>query len=59
MNVFFLGGANDFLVHIAATSTENLRDFVVVNLMWLHRRRSSYETNLIFGHHLRAGLTHD
>src|SRR5689334_12016428 len=32
INVFFLGGADDFLVHIAARSTENLRDFVVVNL---------------------------
>ena len=32
INVFFLGGANDFLVHIAAANTTNLRDFVVVNL---------------------------
>jgi DNA-binding Lrp family transcriptional regulator len=57
INVFFLGGANDFLVHIAATSTENLRDFVVVNLSG-NPDVALTETNLIF-EHVRAGLTHD
>src|SRR5262245_4733333 len=28
LNIFFLGGADDFLVHVAATSTEQLRDLV-------------------------------
>jgi DNA-binding Lrp family transcriptional regulator len=55
INVFFLGGANDFLVHIAATSTENLRDFVVVNLSG-NPDVALTETSLIF-EHLRAGLT--
>jgi DNA-binding Lrp family transcriptional regulator len=49
LNVFFLGGANDFLVHIAATSTENLRDFVVVNLSG-NPDVALTETNLIFEH---------
>jgi DNA-binding Lrp family transcriptional regulator len=53
LNVFFLGGANDFLVHIAATSTENLRDFVVVNLSG-NPDVALTETNLIF-EHVRAG----
>jgi DNA-binding Lrp family transcriptional regulator len=57
INVFFLGGANDFLVHIAATSTENLREFVVVNLSG-NPDVALTETNLIF-EHVRAGLTHD
>jgi DNA-binding Lrp family transcriptional regulator len=57
INVFFLGGANDFLVHIAATSTGNLRDFVVVNLSG-NPDVALTETNLIF-EHVRAGLTHD
>lgn len=57
INVFFLGGADDFLVHIAATSTENLRDFVVVNLSG-NPDVALTETNLIF-EHIRAGLTHD
>ena len=53
LNVFFLGGANDFLVHIAATSTHNLRDFVVVNLSG-NPDVALTETNLIFDH-VRAG----
>jgi DNA-binding Lrp family transcriptional regulator len=56
LNVFFLGGANDFLVHIAATSTQNLRDFVVVNLSG-NPDVALTETNLIF-EHVRAGLAH-
>jgi DNA-binding Lrp family transcriptional regulator len=53
LNVFFLGGADDFLVHIAATGTENLRDFVVVNLSG-NPDVALTETNLIF-EHVRAG----
>ena len=48
--------ANDFLVHIAATSTENLRDFVVVNLSG-NPDVALTETNLIF-EHVRASITH-
>jgi DNA-binding Lrp family transcriptional regulator len=55
LNVFFLGGADDFMLHIAATNTENLRDFVVVNLSG-HPDVALTETNLIF-EHLRAGTT--
>lgn len=56
LNVFFLGGAVDFYVHIAATSTENLRDFVVVNLSG-NPDVALTETNLIF-EHVRGGLAH-
>jgi DNA-binding Lrp family transcriptional regulator len=56
LNVFFLGGANDFLVHIAAAGTEELRDFVVVNLSG-NPDVALTETNLIF-EHVRAGLAH-
>jgi DNA-binding Lrp family transcriptional regulator len=49
LNVFFLGGANDFLIHIAATGTENLREFVVVNLSG-NPDVALTETNLIFEH---------
>jgi DNA-binding Lrp family transcriptional regulator len=55
LNVFFLAGAVDFYVHIAATSTENLRDFVVVNLSG-NPDVALTETNLIF-EHLRSGLS--
>ncbi len=54
LNVFFLGGADDFHVHIAARSTDNLRDFVVVNLS-RDPDVALTETNLIF-EHIRAGL---
>ena len=56
LNVFFLGGADDFLIHIAATGTESLRDFVVVNLS-SDPDVALTETNLIF-EHVRAGLAH-
>jgi DNA-binding Lrp family transcriptional regulator len=56
LNVFFLGGADDFHVHIAATSTDNLREFVVVNLSG-DPDVALTETNLIF-EHVRAGLVH-
>jgi DNA-binding Lrp family transcriptional regulator len=49
LNVFFLGGADDFLLHIAATGTENLRDFVVLNLS-SDPDVALTETNLIFEH---------
>ena len=57
MNVFFLGGANDFLVHVAAASTENLRDIVLENLSG-NPDVALTETSLIF-EHVRTGLTHD
>jgi DNA-binding Lrp family transcriptional regulator len=47
LNVFFLAGADDFLVHVAARNTENLRDFVVVNLSG-NPDVALTETNLIF-----------
>src|SRR3954451_14378950 len=56
LDVFFLGGADDFHVHIAATSTDNLREFVVVNLSG-DPDVALTETNLIFDH-IRAGLVH-
>ena len=56
LNVFFLGGANDFLIHIAAASTDNLRHFVVVNLSG-NPDVALTETNLIF-EHIQASLLH-
>jgi DNA-binding Lrp family transcriptional regulator len=53
LNVFFLAGADDFLVHVAARNTENLRNFVVVNLSG-NPDVALTETNLIF-EHIRAG----
>jgi DNA-binding Lrp family transcriptional regulator len=49
LNVFFLGGADDFHVHIAAATTDELREFVVVNLSG-DPDVALTETNLIFEH---------
>jgi DNA-binding Lrp family transcriptional regulator len=49
LNVFFLAGVNDFQVHIASGSPDDLRDFVVQNLS-ASRDVASTETNLIFEH---------
>jgi DNA-binding Lrp family transcriptional regulator len=49
MNVFFLGGADDFMIHAAAADTDALRDFVAEHLS----RRADVAntvTNLIFEH---------
>src|SRR5579875_1546004 len=54
LNVFFLGGADDFHVHIAAASTDSLRDFVVVNLSG-DPDVALTVTNLIFDH-VRSGV---
>lgn len=57
INVFFLGGANDFLVHIAAAGTENLREIVLENLSG-NPDVALTDTSIIF-EHVRTGLTRD
>jgi DNA-binding Lrp family transcriptional regulator len=49
LNVFFLAGVNDFQIHLAARSPDDLRDFVVKNLSASHDVATT-ETNLIFEH---------
>lgn len=48
LNVFFLAGADDFLIHLGAASTQELRDFVVT--LSRGSEVASTETNLIFEH---------
>ena len=49
LSVFFLAGVNDFQIHLAARSADDLRDFVVKNLS-ASRDVAATETNLIFEH---------
>jgi DNA-binding Lrp family transcriptional regulator len=56
LNVFFLAGVNDFQIHLAARSADDLRDFVVRNLS-ASRDVASTETNLIFEHIQGTALT--
>lgn len=47
LNVFFLGGQVDFLVHVAMTSPEQLRDFVTSELS-TDPSVASTETQIVF-----------
>lgn len=50
LEVFFLGGADDFLLHVATADAVGLRDFVVDELS-AHPEVAMTETNLIFEHY--------
>ena len=49
LDVYFIAGADDFLIHVATPDTETLRHFVVDNLS-SHPAVASTETILIFEH---------
>lgn len=46
---YFLGGPIDFLIHVACTSSEQLRDFVGVHLS-MDPVVASTQTNIVFEH---------
>jgi DNA-binding Lrp family transcriptional regulator len=48
LNVYFLGGKDDFLLHVAAASSEDLRDFV--ETLSANADVAYTETSLIFEH---------
>jgi len=50
VQVFFLGGAEDFIVHVASRDSDHLRQFVVDNLS-AHPSVSFTRTSLVFEHH--------
>ncbi|WP_296665614.1 Lrp/AsnC family transcriptional regulator [Demequina sp.] len=59
LSVFFVGGNVDFLIHVACTSTAQLRDFVASELS-MDPAVASTETTIVFDHligqeHLGAG----
>jgi DNA-binding Lrp family transcriptional regulator len=47
--VFFLGGAEDFILHLATTDSEHVREFVLANLS-ANPSVASTRTNIIFEH---------
>lgn len=53
IDVYFLAGADDFILHVAARDTDDLRSFVVENLN-ADRDVAGTQTSLIF-EHLRGG----
>lgn len=50
MQLFFLGGVEDFLIHLGARDTDHVRDFVTDHLS-THPAISSTRTSLVFSHH--------
>jgi DNA-binding Lrp family transcriptional regulator len=55
LNVYFLGGKDDFLLHVATASSEDLRDFV--EILSSNADVAYTETSLIF-EHVRADTAH-
>ena len=53
--LFFLGGAEDFVLHVAVHDTDALRDFVVEQLS-AHPAVASTRTSVVFQHHENAAL---
>jgi DNA-binding Lrp family transcriptional regulator len=49
LNVYFLAGADDFLIHVATAGSEELREFVLNHLSGT-RDVAMTETSLIFEH---------
>lgn len=53
-DVYFIGGADDFLVHVATADTEALQTFVVDHLSG-DPAVASTVTNIVFSHHRGPG----
>ena len=50
MQLFFLGGVEDFIIHLAARDSDHVRDFVMEHLS-VHPAVSSTRTSIVFSHH--------
>lgn len=50
VQVFFLGGSEDFILHVATRDSDHVRQFVVDNLS-AHPSVASTRTSLVFEHH--------
>ena len=53
--LFFLGGSEDFVLHVAVHDTDALREFVVEQLS-AHPAVASTRTSLVFQHHENRGI---
>ncbi|WGD37137.1 Lrp/AsnC family transcriptional regulator [Lysinibacter sp. HNR] len=50
LQVFFLGGVEDFIVHLAVRDADHVREFVVENLS-AHPAVATTRTSMVFEHH--------
>ena len=50
MQLYFLGGVEDFIIHLAARDSDHVRDFVMEHLS-AHPAVSATRTSIVFSHH--------
>lgn len=50
LQLYFLGGVEDFIIHLAARDSDHVRDFVMEHLS-SHPAVSSTRTSIVFSHH--------
>jgi DNA-binding Lrp family transcriptional regulator len=50
LQLYFLGGVEDFIIHLAARDSDHVRDFVMENLS-AHPAVSATRTSIVFSHH--------
>jgi DNA-binding Lrp family transcriptional regulator len=55
VQVFFLGGSEDFMVHLAVTDSDQVREFVLENLS-SNATVASTRTNMVFEHFHKGPL---
>jgi len=49
VQLFFLGGSEDFIIHLSARDTDDVRDFVLENLS-ANPAVASTRTSMVFEH---------
>ncbi len=54
LNIYFLGGSDDFLLHVAVADSQHIRDFILDQLS-ANPEVASTQTNMIFEHVRGAG----
>lgn len=50
MQIFFLGGSEDFIVHVAVHGLNGVQEFVVAHLS-VHPAVASTRTSIVFDHY--------
>jgi DNA-binding Lrp family transcriptional regulator len=53
--VFFLGGSEDFIVHLAVKDSEQVREFVLEHLS-ANAAVANTRTNMVFEHFLKSSV---
>lgn len=56
VQLFFLGGSEDFIIHLAARDSNHVREFVLDHLS-AHPSVASTRTSMVFDHHFNGPAT--